>query len=161
MTPQDFVAQVVRPNVREFHANVGSLRHAYNAVFAVDALAAHLHWWLKSNDSGSTTPSQTDDSYRTELGKANDAYALLHNIANAQKHVRLTRRNPRVDTAEQITSRRIGYGEGGYGDGRYGGVGQVVVDVGGDGLLYVETIVNSALAFLEAELAKVSGQVDT
>ena len=161
MTPQEFIAQVVRPNVSDFCANVGSLRHAYNAVFAVDALAAHLHWWLQSNNSGSMTTSQNDGTYRTELGKANDAYALLRNIANAQKHVVLTRHNPKVETAKQITSRRIGYGEGGYGEGRYDGVEQVVVDVGGDKFLYVETIVNTAFAFLETELAKVSGQVDT
>jgi hypothetical protein len=161
MTPQDFLAQVVRPNVSEFHANVGSLRHAYNAVFTVDALAAHLYWWLNSSNSGSTTTNTDDNSYRNDLAKGDNAYELLRDIAKTQKHVRLTRGKPKVQTAEQVTSRRIGWGEGGYGEGRYGGVEQVVVDISADEFVYVETIVTSALAFLEAEIAKVGGQADT
>ena len=42
MTPRQFLEQIVRPNVVEFHANCANMRHAYNAVAAVDALAAHL-----------------------------------------------------------------------------------------------------------------------
>jgi len=45
MSARDFLQDIVRPNVSDFHANFGSRRHAYNAVSAVDALAAHLYVW--------------------------------------------------------------------------------------------------------------------
>jgi hypothetical protein len=49
MTPRDFLEAVVRPNVDDFHAQFPDLRHAYNAISAVDALAAHLYVWARTN----------------------------------------------------------------------------------------------------------------
>jgi hypothetical protein len=78
---------------------------------------------------------------------------LLRDIANAQKHVHLTRRTPQVTLADQIVSRPIGWGEGPYGLGRYGGVQQVVVDIRPGDFAYLENTIDNALAFLEAEMA--------
>jgi hypothetical protein len=49
MTPREFLAEVVRPNVSEFYANLASLRHAFNAVLAVDTLAAYIFIWCASH----------------------------------------------------------------------------------------------------------------
>ena len=45
MIPRDFLETVVRPNVTEFNADYGKIQRAYNAVAAVDALAAHIYGW--------------------------------------------------------------------------------------------------------------------
>jgi hypothetical protein len=153
MTPREFLESIVRPNVDEFHIHYADMRHAHNAVSAVDALAAHLYDWAKQNNVLATISSRDDSHYKGELAKRNPDFALLRDIANAQKHVHLTRRTPQVTLADQIVSRPIGWGEGPYGLGRYGGVQQVVVDIRPGDFAYLENTIDNALAFLEAEMA--------
>lgn len=155
MTPRDFLQDIVCPNVSDFHANFGSLRHAHNAVSAVDALTAHLYVWATANNPSAVAHSNDDSHYRNSLAARDQSFALLRDIAKAQKHVHLTKHNPQIRRADQITSRPIGWGEGGYGEGRFGGVEQVVVDTGPGAFSYVEEIIDSSLAFLEAEMASI------
>ena len=53
-----------------------------------------------------------------------------------------------------MTTRSVGYGEGPYGHGRYGGPPQVVIDIDTTTMRYVGQIIDSALQFLEGELAR-------
>ncbi len=152
MTPQEFLETVVRPNVGDFHSDFADLRRAHNSISAVDALAAHLYVWATINNPPAVASSSDDTVYRAELAARNQDFALLRDIAKAQKHVRLTRGNPQVNHEAQVTSRQIGYGEGSYGAGRFGGVQQVVVDIDINNFFYVESIVDNALAFLETEM---------
>jgi len=154
MTPREFLDIVVRPNVEDLHGGYDDLRRAYNAVSAVDALAAHLYVWARANAPAAVASDLDDTLYRATLAARNPQFALLRDIAKALKHVHLTRGNPLVDRAEQMVSRQIGYGEGRYGEGRYGGVQQVVVDIPPDRVAFVETIVGESLAFLEAEMLR-------
>lgn len=155
MTPRDFLQDIVRPNVSEFHDNFGSLRYAHNAVSAVDALAAHLYVWAIANNPAAVSHTNDDSHYRTSLASRDQSFALLRDIAKAQKHVHLTKHNPKVCRADQIASRPIGWGEGGFGEGRFGGVEQVVVDTAPGEFFYVEQIIESSLAFLETEMAAI------
>ena len=148
MTPREFLEQVVRPNVADFHANYGSLRHSYNAVAAVDALAAHIYVWCTTNVPAQVYGAADDSAYRTKLAGLNHDFGLLRDIAKAQKHVHLTRGTPQVTRAEQVSARPIGYGEGQYGAGRYDGPPQLVVDINPGDFRYVESVVDAALAFL-------------
>lgn len=153
MTPQDYLVDIVKPNIAEFHEHYSDLRRAHNAIGAVDALAAHLFVWASAN-APLTVASVNDDShYRATLASRNRDFALIRDIAKALKHVQLTRYNPQVSRADQITSRPIGWGEGGWGEGRWGGVEQVVVEIVPGEISYVENIVDRAVAFLEAEMA--------
>ena len=153
MTPREFLEEIVRPNVADFRTNFGDLRHAHNAVSAVDALAAHLYVWAKANAPATVVSVNDDSHYRASLALRDPSFALLRDIAKAQKHVHLTRHNPQVARADQITARAIGWGEGGFGEGRFGGPEQVVVDVSPNRFSYVETIIDSSLAFLESEMS--------
>jgi hypothetical protein len=153
MTPREFLEVIVRPNVRDFRENCGSVRHAYNAIAAVDALAAHVYVWCAVNASANVRGVHDDTEYRARLAARDGDFSLLRDIAKAQKHVRLTKNPPAVERADQVAARTIGYGEGRYGEGRYGGVEQVLVDIQPDDFRYVETVVLQALAFLEGEMA--------
>jgi hypothetical protein len=154
MTPREFLDQIVRPNLADFAQNYGDIRHAFNAIAAVDALTAHIHIWTKAN--APTLASQGDDTaYRDELARQNRQFSLLRDVAKAQKHVHLDRGNPQIRNTDKVTARAIGFGEGGYGEGRYGGSLQVVVDLPGGGLAYVETIIAESLNLLEQEMKKV------
>ena len=94
-----------------------------------------------------------DTFYRGALAARDHGFALLRDIAKAQKHVRLTRGSPQVNQASQITARPIDYGLDGYGQGRYGGPTQVVVDITPNHFEYVESVVDNASTFLEAEMS--------
>ena len=155
MTPREFLEAVVRPNVTDFHSHFADLRHAHNAISAVDALAAHLYVWAKMNSTAAVASVNDDSHYRNILATREQNFALLRDIAKAQKHVHLTRHNPQVTRADQVTTRTIGYGENCYGMGRFGGVEQVVVDIGSGDFSYVENIVDESLAFLEAEMTTI------
>ncbi len=152
MTPREFLEAVVRPNVNDFHAHFADLRHAHNAIGSVDALAAHLYIWASINNPSAVASTKDDSADRANLAARSQDFALLRDIAKALKHVHLTQGNPQVSHAAQVTSRPIGYGQGGHGQGRYGGVVQVVVDIDASNFSYVETIVDTALVFLEAEM---------
>jgi hypothetical protein len=150
--PRQFLQVVVLPNVLDFHQNYGELRYAYNAIAAVDALAAHLYVWATVNAPTTVATSSDDTAYRATLAARDHNFALLRDIAKALKHVRLTRGSPSVTHASQVTSRPIGYGEGGFGAGRYGGPSQVVVDTASGAFSYVEAVVDDALEFLKEEM---------
>lgn len=152
MTPREFLETVVRPNVDEFHTHYTDMRHAHNAVATIDALAAHFYVWAEQNGVASIAAVQNDSHFRNQLAARSADFALLRDIAKAQKHVHLTQHNPQVTRADQIVSRTIGYGEGLYGLGRYGGVQQVVVDIAPGNFACLENTIDNALAFLEAEM---------
>lgn len=152
MTPRDFLTTVVQPNVTEFTENVSDLRLAYNAVSAVDALAAHLYAWATTNASAAVSAVNDDSQYRAKLAARNQDFALLRDIAKAQKHVQLYRHNPKVSRADQIASQPIGWDEVRFDTGRYGGATQVVVNLGATGLASVESIVLNSLDFLKSEM---------
>jgi hypothetical protein len=150
MTPREFLTNVVRPNVVEFHQPYDDMRHAHNAISAVDALAAHVYVWCLAHAPHEVAGSRNDSVYRAALASQNADFGLLRDTAKAQKHAHLTRGDPKVSTAAQVNARLIGWGEGPYGGGRYGGAPQVVVDLNSGGFEYVERIVDDALNFLDA-----------
>jgi hypothetical protein len=155
MTPREFVAEVVCPNVAEFNVHFGSLRAAYNAVAAVDALAAHIYVWCTVNSPAEVKEVKDDTDYRERLAKRDSGgnFRLLRDIAKAQKHVRLTQGNPLIKLAEKVTARPMGAGQLRVG-GRVGDRPQVVVDVECVGHFYVSNVVNGAMDFLEKEMRR-------
>jgi hypothetical protein len=152
MTPKSFLETVVAPNVEDFHKNFSSLRHAHNAISSLDALAAHLYYWAVANSPNVVSSAIGDSGYRAELAERNSSFKLLRDIAKAQKHVHLTRQNPQVRRADQVTPRNMGWGDGGYGQGRSGGGEQVIVNDNNGQLHYVEEIVDSSLNLLISEM---------
>jgi hypothetical protein len=151
MTPREFLDQVVRPNVAEFNLHSGSLRAAYNAVAAVDALAAHIFW-----SDAEVKKDKNDDRYRERLAKKDENFRLLRDIAKAQKHVRLIYLNsePLIERVEQVTARHLGGAGELRAGGRIGDAPQVVVDIEKGGIFYVWNAVDGALAFLLEKMCK-------
>ena len=111
VTPREFLETVVRPNLAEFNADYGDVRRAYNAVAAIDALAAHIYVWCKENDPSGIADLNDDSHYRERLARYSSDFRLLCDIAKAQKHVHLGRGKPVVTTSAQVTARSIGWGE--------------------------------------------------
>lgn len=154
MQPREFYNQVVAKNIDDFHADYASERFAFNAIASVDALAAHLWSWCVANAPAEAGLGD-DTAYRAMLAGRHPDFGLLRDVAKAQKHVRLTRGNPKVNNASQAVSRGVGFGEGGFGLGRFGGPEQVVVDDNNGDMHYVEHLVDDVVEFLLAEMNRV------
>ena len=89
MTPREFLEAVVRFDVAEFRDEYGDIRRAYHAVTAVDALAAHIFVWCRTNAPAEITGLDDDTHYRGQLSERSSDFRLLRDIAKAQKHVHL------------------------------------------------------------------------
>ncbi len=161
MTPREYLDQVVRPNRADLDANYSSLRHGLNAIAAVDALAAHMFYALRN--AGSTTPPPTqgrrddDDAYRDHLAQQNNSYDLVREMAKAQKHVEVIyskKRTAPVPRASSVSMSPLAWGEFPWGRGRFGGADQLVVRTASGAADYVESLLDEAIEFLEAEMTR-------
>ena len=152
MTPREFLEAVVRPNVDAFHDDISSVRHAFNAINAVDALVSHLYVWASSNAPKVIAGTKHDSAYRNRLATSNQQFGLLRDIAKAQKHVRLTQGNPTIGHFDQLSSCPITYDGRARHDGEFTYGPQMVVESNGT-IASVKGIVDDALNFLEAELS--------
>lgn len=100
MTPKEFLDQVVTPNVSDFQNDFGNVRLAFNAVAAIDALAANLFNWIKSNATGKERGATNDSAYRAALSKIDVDFPLVRDLAKANKHFLLTDGKPKVSSAD-------------------------------------------------------------
>jgi hypothetical protein len=153
MTPREFLEQIVRPDIDAFHADYGNIRLAYHAVTSVDALAAHLFQWCRVNNPSATLGAGDDSLFRYHLAQKDKDFALVRDLAKAQKHVEITKTATAVSSQSQVVARGVGYGEGGYGTGRYGGPIQAIVTTNAGELKYLEGAVDAARDFLEREMS--------
>ncbi|WAJ30626.1 hypothetical protein [Antarcticirhabdus aurantiaca] len=151
MTPREFLRLVVRPNVAEAEADVSDVRLTYNAVMAVDALAAHVFHWCKKHDPERVRGLVDDTWFRAECGKNRANVQMLHDLAKASKHVELERGKPTIKTFADVQPRGFGYGEGVYGGGPYGGGDQVSVMVDG-AKIQVGWLMRQTIDFYVAEM---------
>jgi len=152
VTPRTFLEDIARPNVADFSENFSELRRAFNAVAAVDALAAHLYQYLNEISHQDVANIPDDSHYRNQIAQDFPDFGLLRDIAKSQKHVRLTRYNPKVSLAANTQVKQLGFGAGRFGEGRYGSPKQVVVVTDAGENRVVETLVKGSLDFLERRL---------
>ncbi len=156
MTPREYIEAVVRPNLADLERDEGDLRHALNAVHAVDALAARIFVAVGGRES---TGAKDDTHYRKMLANQHADFALLHDLAKAVKHAVLDRGSPIVGSASQVEAKPIGSQAGvtmagdGYGVGEFGGPTMVLVHVNGVPVS-VGYVIVEALSFLEGEMAR-------
>lgn len=157
MTPKDFLEVMVRPNVADFKARYDDLRLAFNAVAAVDALAAHLFVWCRENAPEEVRGIAVGDDgrFRDRLAERSPEFALLRDIANANKHVHLTRKAPQISGAGQVKPQELRWGVARWGEGRWGSPPQVAVETNNGEARAVEAIVDRALVFLEGEMQRI------
>lgn len=155
MGPREFRNEVVQPNCDDFLADYTSVRLAFNAIAAIDALAAQIYVWSKANNPGAVQGIRDDSLYRAALAQQDLDFALLRDVAKAQKHVHLEQGNPQVTNAHQVVNRGVGFGEA-LGVGRLGGDPQVLIVTDTGRIHIVEDLLSEALTALDAEMVRVS-----
>jgi hypothetical protein len=155
VTPKDHLDEIVRPNVRKMLTNLDDLRLAFNAVAAVDGLAAHIYWWAVYHRPQAVADIAGDSEYRRALAPRSRGFELVFETAKAMKHVRLTLgKPPSVRAADQLRSSGSGYGQGKYGAGPYGGSSQIHIEPIGEAAIPADGVIHRALEFLEQEMAR-------
>ena len=157
MTPREFLEQVVRPNINDFSTNYASVRHAYNAVAAVDALAAHIYIWCVHNAPSEVAGLADDSHYRDQLAGRDSDFRVLRDLAKAQKHVRLTgkrSKNAEVKESADMTARTPLWGKLPWGQFPWDGSPLVVVTTSSGKDRSVMHVTTAALTFLEGEMMR-------
>jgi len=156
MSPHDFLDQVVRPNLLELSQSPGSMRHAFNAICSVDALAAHIYEWLVTTSTEGSSASD-DTAYRDNLAKADHAFALARDVAKAQKHVVLRRGKPLLSGSSDVRRRRLGSWGESWGDSfgnSWGGTTKVYVHPKAGQTQSALDVAQGAMSFLENEMVR-------
>ncbi len=155
MTPQEYLALIVRPNLADLQTKPGDLRFALNAVVAIDALAAHMHRWAVDNKPD-VVAGLDDSAYRKELAHKNCDFDVTFQVAKAAKHVRLTRGNiPAVGSVDQVATDVPEWDDIVWDRFRWD-IEQVFVHVEGAPAQGLEFVLVDALAFLEGEIANLA-----
>jgi len=125
---QEFFADDVAPSVAEWRAKELDLRLAKAAAVSLNQMADHYFHSYPAGDP-KLLGASTVGALRAELRRREPAFALIHDVADAHKHVKLDRGNRQLTSADQTSVRSLGYGEAQYGEGRYGGPPEVVVEL--------------------------------
>ena len=152
MNAKEFLWLVVKPNVEELEADCSDLRKAYNAVAAVDSLAAHIFVELRDLMCSEVAGCKDDTQYREALSSSIKDFGLIRDLAKAQKHVRLSRGKPEVTEARQMSRRSLGWGEARWGEGRWGSPPQAVVVTNDCQYRVLEVVLRNCLEALEHKM---------
>lgn len=124
-----FFDRVVKPDYEEFTSKPTDLRKAFHIAVSL----YHVREWIFSQYRGVPAKvfncSNSNSFFSHLAGNVCSDLNLVRDIANSQKHFRLTQGSPQVNTATQTVTRSTGWGELPYGEGPYGGTPTVVVEL--------------------------------
>lgn len=151
MTPREYIEAVVRPNLADLEKDEGDLRHALNAVHAVDALAARIFVAAGGREG---TGAKDDTHFRKMLADQYADLALLHDLAKAVKHAVLDRGAPIVGSASQVEVKAIGWGQAVWGEFGFDMPPQAVVILEDGTHRVIAAVCRNAVAFLDEEMAR-------
>jgi hypothetical protein len=104
LTPHQFLAEVVQPNVEAALKDPDNLQHACNALQSMDALMGITFWHLHSAGDQRATQHNDDSAFKNSLAAQSDDVRALRDASFSLKHGRLTRGNRVMDSASKVTS---------------------------------------------------------
>lgn len=152
-----FVNDVVKPTIDEFNAHPDQAHKGFSVVCVLDAFAAHIFAALEDLGEcpferlGVERPKRNadDTAFRYALSKRCSEFAVLRDVAKANKHAKLVKGNPVVNGSGDTAARSVGFGEGKFSAGRFDGTHLVVETLEGE-TFYLDELARTCLAFLEA-----------
>jgi hypothetical protein len=151
MTAKHFLSDVVRPNLSEFSSRQNDLRFAFNAILAVDALAAHILY--SGNVQIPPNERQPDSWYRNQLASRSKEFLLLRDVAKAQKHVRLTLHKPSVSSSSQVMTSPGAFAPDAFQVDAFQ-IEKVCVEKNDGTRVWLIDVLNGSVTFLSAEMER-------
>jgi hypothetical protein len=91
-------------------------------------------------------------AFRAELAKQHEQWGLVRDVAEAHKHVKLTRTPRAVTSAGQSLVAPTSWGQGGFGTGPFGGTPAVIVELDNGQRIHFSTAVKASMEFWESLL---------
>jgi hypothetical protein len=129
---KEFYLHVVKPNVEEFTTTPSQFRTAVNAATSL----FHMHDWLyefkRTELEGMYKHTfESKGIFWRHIETLVPSSKFIRDLANASKHVQLTRQpSTSMDGISGTVIRSSGFGEGGFGVGRFGGQNVMMKDAG-------------------------------
>ncbi|WP_275288634.1 hypothetical protein [Halomonas elongata] len=123
----NFLDTHVVPNHEEWLVQPTDLRLAMNAVLSLYHMADHFWHAYGQTDPDRTFHTARAGEFRAEMARRDSRFAVLRDVAEAHKHMRLDRPVRTVTESSQTAVGSTGYGEAGYGTGPFGGGPSIVV----------------------------------
>ena len=111
----DFFVTYVEPSIRDYIKQETELHRA----MAVATTLAHMADYFFddfSGDSSKVLGATSLKDFRTALCKHSKDFALLRDVCDAHKHLRLDRANRSVTSADQSTVMSLGWGKAKWGE---------------------------------------------
>lgn len=125
----EFFDTHVKPTYEEWIKDPTSIRLAMNVAVALNQTTDHLWHAYAKVDPSRVFCTTNSAAFREELTRRYAHFAIIRDVAEAHKHVRLDRRSRILTRAEQTAVGRTDWGEAGFGSGPYGGGPSVVVEL--------------------------------
>ncbi|MGM4917479.1 hypothetical protein [Tardiphaga sp. 813_E8_N1_3] len=108
MKSEDFLKEVVAPNILTIIHHIDDYRAAVNSILTLDAYFGIRFVELKSASHPFVAGFDRDDAYRDELSKRSGAYRVLRDAAAALKHGELEGRKARLlKSSDSVVSRSV------------------------------------------------------
>jgi hypothetical protein len=143
----EFFDTHVAPAVNEWRAAPTDLRLAMIAAVALNQMADHFWHGFQAVDPSRVFNTLNPKAFRAGLASRNPHFALVRDVADAHKHVKLDRPIRAITSAGQTTVGATGYGEGGFGTGPYGGGPSVVINLDSGQKQHLSTAVTEVVQF--------------
>lgn len=122
----EFFETHVLPALKEWRANETSERLGMGLAVVLNQTVDRYFHSFPSGDS-KLFGAKTVKQLRAELTKKSASFALIRDVADAHKHVKLDRPDRVVTSAGQTAVGRMGYGEAEYGVAKWGSPPELVV----------------------------------
>ena len=135
----------VVPAVEEWRKAPTDIRLAMSAAVALNQMADHYWHGFASVDSGRVFHAENSKAFRAELANKNEDWALLRDVAEAHKHVKLNRPARAVTSAGQAFVISTGFGTTPYGTRPWGGTSSVVIELDNGRRVYFSATVDKVM----------------
>jgi hypothetical protein len=127
LTPHEFFEQFVRPSVETWRHDHLNIRLAKHAISELNNMAERVFWHWGPGAPQVYYTSRVGEYRRWLAEQECGDFQLAWDIADAHKHVELTRSGRAVTRDMQTAAGTLGYGEELFGQGIYGSAEQLIV----------------------------------
>ena len=124
---QEFFDTHVTPAVNDWRDSPNDIRKAMHAAVELNQMADYFWHEFSSSDPSRVTGSTSAGEFRKELGHRVPDFAVLRDVAEAHKHMKISRAGRYVTSAGQTVTIKLGWGEAEFGEDEWGGSKSIVV----------------------------------
>ncbi|MCQ4251778.1 hypothetical protein NA644_20940 [Pseudomonas stutzeri] len=145
-----FFEKHVSPSLNDWEKSPVDERLAMNLASNLNNLIDHYWHSASANAPSKVLHKKTLKEFRADLAKINVNIGLIRDVADAHKHLKLSRRDRSLTNANQTSPQQVGYGQA-YGMS-YGGGELLVITLDNGKEEYFSIIAGAAYEYWRNEL---------